>query len=341
VRIDGAPTDDASRRDRFGGTTCVVTGGLGFIGSNLVHLLASAGATVRVIDALVPTHGGSPRNLEGVDGTVDVLEADIGDDRVGAVVRDADTVFNLAGQVSHLDSMTDPEGDLFRNTITHGRFLETMRRENRTARIVHASTRQVYGRPIRVPVDEQHPTRPLDVNGVAKLAGEQLHLVYAHVYDMPITSLRLTNVFGPRQRLTSNELGFLPVFVRTALQGGTIQLFGDGSQRRDCLYIDDVLDALVLASGPAGCGEVYNVGHHRSHTLAEIADILGRIGEPGTSVTTTPWPGDHQRIDIGSFQTDSSAIERTVGWGASVDIETGLQRTLDFYRRHPWYLSST
>lgn len=341
VRIDGAPTNDESLLGRFGGTTCVVTGGLGFIGSNLVHVLTSAGAAVRVIDARIPTHGGTPRNLEGVTGRVDVLETDIGDERVGAVVRGADTVFNLAGQVSHLDSMTDPEGDLFRNTLTHGRFLETMRRENPAARIVHASTRQVYGRPIRVPVDEQHPTRPLDVNGVAKLAGEQLHLVYAHVYDMPITSLRLTNVYGPRQRLTSNELGFLPVFVRIALEGGTIRLFGDGSQRRDCLHIDDVIDALVRASGPAGCGEVYNVGHHRSHTLAEIAEILVRLGEPGTSVTTTPWPDEHHRIDIGSFQTDSSAIERTIGWSASVDIETGLQRTLDFYRRHPWYLSST
>lgn len=341
MRIDGVPTPGASTRQRFAGTTCVVTGGLGFIGSNLVHLLAAAGASVRVVDALVPEHGGDLRNLDGVAGPVDLLRADIGDERVADVVRGADTVFNLAGQVSHLDSMADPDADLYRNTVTHGRLLETVRHTNPGARVVHASTRQVYGRPTRVPVDEQHPTRPLDVNGVAKLAGEQLHLVYAHAYDMAITSLRLTNVYGPRQRLTSDGLGFLPVFVRKALEGGNIDLFGDGSQRRDCLFVDDVLDALVRASGPHGEGEVFNVGHHTSHTLAEIADVLVRIGEPGTAVRLTPWPDDHQRIDIGSFQTDSTAIERALGWRATIGIDAGLQATLDFYRSHPWYLSST
>lgn len=330
-----------SLRDRVDGAVCVVTGGLGFIGSNLVHLLAAAGARVRVVDALVPAHGGDERNLDGVQGDVDVLVADIGDDRVAARLEDAEAVFNLAGQVSHLDSMTDPEGDLRYNTLTHTRFLEMLRRVQPKARVVHASTRQVYGRPLRTPVDEQHPTRPLDVNGVAKLAGEQLHLVYAHAHGLPITSLRLTNVYGPRQRLTSDALGFLPVFIRTALQGGEIHLFGDGNQVRDCLHVDDVLDALVRAAGPFGVGEVFNVGNHTSHTLAEIADTLCRVGAPGTAAHVTPWPDQQQRIDIGSFRTDSSAIERALGWRAMIGIDAGLQATLDFYRSHPWYLSST
>ena len=318
---------------------CVVTGGLGFIGSNLVHRLTSLGATVRVIDALVPTHGGNLHNLDGVAGTVDVLESDIGDDRVAKWVGDATHVFNLAGQVSHLDSMLDPEGDLRFNALTHCQFLETLRRENPGARVVHASTRQVYGRALRTPVDEQHRTRPLDVNGVAKLAGEQLHLVYAHAHSMPITSLRLGNVYGPRQRLDSNVLGFLPVFIRTALRGGTIELFGDGSQRRDCLHVDDVVDAFVLATSAAGIGAVYNIGHQRSHSLADIAATLSQLGAPGTQVRLTPWPDDHARIDIGSFESDSSAARRELGWWTNIDLADGLRSTLDFYREHPLYLT--
>ena len=195
----------------FADRTCVVTGGLGFIGSNLVHRLVRGGARVRVVDALVADHGGDLRNVDGLD--IDVEVCDIGDPRMAAVLTDADVVFNLAGQVSHTSSMRDPERDLQLNTITHARMLEMLRKVNPLARVVHTSTRQVYGRALRMPVDESHPTHPVDVNGAAKLAGEQLHLVYAHAYDMPITSLRLTNVYGPRQRLSSDELGFLPVFV--------------------------------------------------------------------------------------------------------------------------------
>lgn len=340
VRWEQSATE-GSPRERVDGAVCVVTGGLGFIGSNLVHLLAGAGARVRVVDALVASHGGDLRNLDGVRGDVEMLQTDIGDERVAALLVGAEIVFNLAGQVSHLDSMADPEGDLRYNTLTHARFLEMLRRVQPTARVVHASTRQVYGRPLHTPVDEAHPTRPLDVNGIAKLAGEQLHLVYAHVHGLPITSLRLTNVYGPRQRLTSDALGFLPVFIRNALQGGEIRLFGDGSQMRDCLHVDDVLDALLRAAGPCGVGEVLNTGNHTAHTLAGIAAILCRIGAPGTTVHLTPWPDDHRRIDIGSFRTDSSAIERVLGWRSAIGIEAGLQATLDFYRSRPWYLSST
>ncbi|MEX1106742.1 MAG: NAD-dependent epimerase/dehydratase family protein [Ilumatobacteraceae bacterium] len=324
----------------LGGTTCVVTGGLGFIGSNLVHRLVAEGARVRIIDVLEPTHGGDRANVDGLD--VDVIIADIGQPVVADVLEGADLVFNLAGQVSHTASMVDPEADLFFNTTTHVRFLEHLRRVRPTARVVHASTRQVYGRALRLPVDEEHPARPVDVNGVAKLAGEQLHLVYAHAYGMPMTSLRLTNVYGPRQRLTSNELGFLPVFVRTALQGGTIELFGTGDQRRDCLYVDDVVDALITAASvDAAVGQVFNIGHPTTWPLAEIAEVLVDLAANGASTTTRPWPDDHQRIDIGSFETDTHLASSVLGWTAHTDIRSGLAATLAFYREHPWYLSST
>lgn len=322
------------------GSTCVVTGGLGFIGSNLVHRLVAEGADVRIIDALVPSHGGARSNVEGLE--VEVVVADIGQPEVAEVLDGADLVFNLAGQVSHTASMADPEADLFFNAMSHVRFLEHLRRVQPTARVVHASTRQVYGRAIRLPVDEEHPARPVDVNGVAKLAGEQLHLVYAHAYGMPMTSLRLTNVYGPRQRLSSNELGFLPVFVRTALKGGTIELFGTGDQCRDCLYVDDVVDALITAvSVDAAVGKVFNVGHPTTWPLAEIAAVLVELVANGASTVTRPWPPDHQRIDIGSFETDTHLASSVLGWTAHTDIRSGLAATIDFYREHPWYLSST
>ncbi len=318
---------------------CVVTGGLGFIGSNLVHHLRGLGVPVRVVDAVVAEHGANRRNVEGLD--VDVLETDVGDPRVAPFLRDVSHVFNLAGQVSHTASMTDPVRDLELNAITHARFLEMLRAENPTARVVHTSTRQVYGRVDRLPVDEHTAARPIDVNGVAKLAGEHLHMVYSHAHRMPITSLRLTNVYGPRQRLTSDEIGFLPVFVRKALQGETIELFGGGEQRRDCLFVDDVVDAILTATAPAALGRVYNVGHVRSHSLDEIARALTKLADTGSQVISTPWPPIHRRIDIGSFETDSSAIRTELGWVATTDLEDGLCRTLDFYREHPWYLSST
>ena len=320
------------------GATCVVTGGCGFIGSNLVHALVEAGADVRVIDALVPSHGGDPRNV--ADLGVETLVAGIGDDRVAAFVEGATFVFNLAGQVSHTSSMIDPQQDLRLNVMDHAQFLETLRRVTPTARIVHASTRQVYGKVSSLPVDESTAANPVDVNGVAKLAGEQLHLVYAQAYGMATTSLRLSNVYGPRQRLTSDELGFLPVFVRRALLGETIHLFGDGSQRRDCLHVRDVVSAFLAATADAAIGRVYNVGHATDEALRTIATIMIDASGSTGGIETTPWPGDHERIAIGSFKTDSSLIRRERGWSSTIDRVEGITDTIDFYREHPWYLSS-
>jgi UDP-glucose 4-epimerase len=317
----------------------MVTGGLGFIGSNLVHHLVRGGAKVRVVDALIEEHGGDRRNVAGLP--IDIVEAAIDAPVVAEAVEDADIVFNLAGQVSHTASMRDPLRDLHLNTVTHAGFLETLRRVNPGVRVVHTSTRQVYGRPVRLPVDESHPTWPMDVNGVAKLAGEQLHLVYHTAHDLAATSLRLTNVYGPRQRLSSNELGFLPVFIRKALLGEQIRIFGDGEQRRDCVYIDDVVEALIAATAPEAIGRVFNVGHTSDHSLAEIAaaTVLAAGSEAGWELV--PWPAENQRIDIGSFHTDSSAIAQALGWKATTGLVDGLRATVAFYRGHSWYLSST
>lgn len=323
----------------FSSTVCVVTGGLGFIGSNLTHELVSRGATVRIVDGLIDGHGGDRRNVEGLD--VEIVETLISDPTVGDVIADADIVFNLAGQVSHLASMQDPLRDLQLNTVTHASFLETLRRVNPDVRVVHTSTRQVYGRPGQSPVDELHPTRPMDVNGVAKLAGEQLHLVYHTAHSMATTSLRLTNVYGPRQRLSSDALGFFPVFIRKALLGEEILIFGDGAQRRDCVYVDDVVEAILAATADEAVGSVFNVGNVVDNSLAEIASAINEAAGSNGGVRLVPWPADQQRIDIGSFHTDGSTIAEVLGWKAATSLDSGLEATTTFYRRHPWYLSST
>lgn len=332
-RVGGPEHDDLRS------TTCLVTGGLGFIGSNLVHTLVTLGATVRVVDALIPGHGGDRRNVEGLG--IEVLTSGIGDPAVAELVDGSDIIFNLAGQVSHTASMSDPLADLELNAVDHARLLETIRRVNPDVRVVHASTRQVYGRVATLPADELTAANPVDVNGVAKLAGEQLHMVYAQAYGLRATSLRMSNVYGPRQRLTSNELGFLPVFMRKALLNETIEIFGDGSQRRDCLHVDDVVDALLTATDDRGVGRVYNVGNQCDHPLSEIAAmIVAATGSDG-GVHYVAWPPDHQRIDIGSFRTNSHRISDELGWSSSTALSDGVKHTVAFYRENPWYLLST
>jgi len=325
------------------GRRCVVTGGLGFIGSNMVHALVAAGARVTVIDALVPQHGGHERNLAGVADDVHVVRADIGDTTaVPDAVRGAELVFNVAGQVSHHESMTDPLRDLDLNARSHLAFLEILRAHNPRATVVHTSTRQVYGRPRYLPVDEDHPTAPVDVNGIDKLAGEQFHLLYARVHGMPTCALRLTNVYGPRQSLLIDGLGFLPVFVRRAMAGQPLSVYGDGGQLRDCLHVDDVVRAMVLAAvTPEAVGEVFNLGHPDALSLLQIAHLTADAAGAGTQVATVPWPDALAAIDIGSFQGDYSKAKRMLGWEPAVGFRDGIARTLAYYREHPWYRSST
>ncbi len=334
--------------DAVAGRRCVVTGGLGFIGANLALALSAGGAEVTVIDARVARHGANPRNLvpdgehTDPDAGIVVVEADIGDtDRpdVRAATVAADVVFNLAGQVSHVDSMDDPLFDLDVNTTSQFRFLELLRRENPTATVVYTSTRQIFGKPRYLPVDEEHPVAPVDVNGITKYATEQLHLLYHDVYGLPATAVRLTNVFGPRQRLRDDLQGFLPIFVRRALAGDAISVFGDGEQQRDCLYVDDVVDCLLLAAAASDApGQIFNVGNDERLSLGAIADTVVEVAGTGR-VEHVPWPPDRDAIDIGSYFGDSSKAKRMLGWEPRTAFADGIARTLAFYRaRAAWYL---
>lgn len=303
-----------------------------------------------VLDARVPRHGANPFNLvddgaQAADPRVRVIEADLsaswGDgarDDLRAAAEAADFVFNLAGQVSHVDSMNDPLFDLSVNTTSQFAFLELLRAVNPHVTVVYTSTRQIFGKPKYLPVDEEHPVNPVDVNGITKYAAEQLHLLYHDVYGLRASTVRLTNVYGPRQRLADDLQGFLPIFLRRALAGDTISVFGDGDQQRDCLYVDDVVECLELAAlVPDAAGQIFNVGNDERLSLAEIAqsvvDVVGR-----GRVEHVPWPPDRDAIDIGSYFGDSSKAKRLLGWEPRTPFAEGMARTVAFYRdRMAWY----
>ncbi len=338
---------DAIPRDAFADRRCLVTGGLGFIGSNLALALLRLGAEVTVLDARVPRHGSNPWNLVPDDGTEvepaivvvegDLLDVDRPDVREAATA--AEFVFNLAGQVSHVDSMADPLFDLQSNTTSQFAFLDLLRRENPTARVVFTSTRQLFGKPRYLPVDEDHPVAPVDVNGITKYATEQLHLLYHEVYGLPACAVRLTNVFGPRQRLRDNFQGFLPIFIRCALADETITVFGDGRQERDCLFVDDVVECLLLsATAPAAPGQLFNVGNDEHLELRVIAQAIVRAAGSGR-VEHVDWPSDRDAIDVGSYFGDSSKAKRMLGWEPRTSFAEGIEQTIAFYRsRLSWYV---
>jgi len=339
------PALDTIPNDALTGRRCLVTGGLGFIGSNLALDLARRGGEVTVLDARVPRHGANPFNLvadgaQEADPRVRVIEADLADSRADlrAAAEAADYVFNLAGQVSHVDSMNDPLFDLSVNTTSQFAFLELLREVNPHVTVVYTSTRQIFGKPKYLPVDEEHPVNPVDVNGITKYAAEQLHLLYHDVYGLRASTVRLTNVYGPRQRLTDDLQGFLPIFLRRALADGTISVFGEGEQQRDCLYVDDVVECLELAAlTPDAAGQIFNVGNDERLSLAEIAQRVVDVVGQGR-VEHVPWPPDRDAIDIGSYFGDSSKAKRVLGWEPRTPFAEGMARTVAFYReRMAWY----
>jgi UDP-glucose 4-epimerase len=321
-------------RDFYRGRKVLVTGGLGFIGSNLCRGLADLGAEVLAVDSLLPDYGGNLFNLAGYEDRVKVNIADVRGHGMGYLVRGQEVLFNLAGQVSHIDSMTDPFTDLEINCRSQLWILEALRRNNPEARVVYAGTRQVYGKPVRLPVDEGHPLNPTDVNGINKISGELYHLVYHSVYGIRACSLRLTNTYGPRQLIRHSRQGFIAWFVRKAVLGEEIQIYGDGAQKRDFDYVDDVVDAFLRAgASEMAPGQVFNLGGQPAVSLLELARMLIEIAGAG-SYTLVPFPEERKKIDIGDFQADASKVQRTLGWRPRVPLRDGLERTVAYYRQH-------
>jgi UDP-glucose 4-epimerase len=319
----------------YRGRPVMITGGLGFIGSNLAHQLVELGAEVLIVDSLIPDYGGNLFNVAEIADRIRLNIADIRmESTMNVLVRDRDVIFNLAGQVSHIDSMRDPHTDLEINCRAQLSILEACRRHNRDVRVVFAGTRQVYGRPERLPVDERHLVRPADINGINKAAGEYYHLLYNHVFGVRASSLRLTNVYGPRQLIKHNRQGFIGWFIRRAIEDGDIQIFGDGSQLRDFVYVDDAADAFLRAGAMDACdGEVFNVGGTEPISHRDLVTRLIEVAGAGR-VSYVEWPPDKKRIDIGSFYSDSSKFRTTAGWVPAVSLGDGLRRTIEFYRAH-------
>ena len=322
-------------REFYRGRKVMITGGLGFIGSNLARQLVELGADVLLVDSLIPDYGGNLFNIDGIADRVHVNIADIRQQStMNYLVRDRDVIFNLAGQVSHIDSMRDPYTDLEINCRSQLTVLEACRNHNPDVKVVFAGTRQVYGRPDSLPVSESHLVRPTDVNGINKAAGEYYHLVYNNVFGVRACSLRLTNVYGPRQLIRHNRQGFIGWFIRLAIEDGAIQIYGDGSQLRDFVYVDDAADAFLRAGADDACnGEVFNVGGEAPHSLRELTDVLVDVAGSGR-VQYVDWPPEKKAIDIGSFYADSSKFTRTTGWTPTISLGDGLERTVAFYRQH-------
>jgi len=313
----------------------LVTGGVGFIGSNLAAYLVSLGADVLLVDSLIPKYGGNLYNIAPIREQVRLNIADVRDEHgMRFLVQNQDVIFNLAGQVSHTDSMVDPYADLEINARSQLSLLEACRHGNPDATIVFASTRQIYGRPQYLPVDELHPLQPVDVNGINKTAGEWYHLVYHDVYDLKTVSLRLTNTYGPRMRVKDARQTFLGWWLRQVVEGLPLKIFGDGRQFRDFNYVDDVVLALLMAAADEGAnGQVYNLGAREAYNLLELAQLLVDIQGSG-SFEVIPFPEDRRRIDIGSYHGDFGKISRELGWEPQTSLRDGLSESLAYYRRH-------
>jgi UDP-glucose 4-epimerase len=316
----------------FAGKRVLITGGLGFIGSHLAARLVAADAKVTVVDSLIPEYGGNLANVRGIEDRIDINIADVRDKHaMNHHIRGKDVLFNLAGQTGHLDSMTEPEVDLEINCRAQLSILEACRRHNSDVKIVFASTRQLYGKPDYLPVDENHPARPVDVNGINKLAGELYHLLYNRVHGIRASAIRLTNTYGPHMRIKDARQTFLGVWIRRVVADETFEVWG-GEQLRDFTYVDDAVEAFMLAaSSDDANGRVFNLGGLEVVSLTELAEMLVGVAGSGSYESKT-FPAERRAIDIGDYYADDKLIRGMLGWAPSVKLADGLARSVAYYR---------
>ncbi len=320
----------------YRGRRCLVTGGLGFIGSNLTLRLLRLGATVTVVDSQVPGCGANPFNLLPVADDVEILRVDIAEpDRFERALRRADVVFNLAGEISHLHSRDFPERDLAINTAAQLTFTRECARRNPGVRVVYASTRQVYGTPQFLPVHEDHPVQPVDFNGIHKEAASNYHLLLGRSGGIDPVVLRLSNVYGPRMALNITCQGFLSVYLRRALLKQSIEIYGHGLQIREPAHVDDVVDAFLRAGQcPKPAHRIYNVGGSERLTVESIARTVSNLAT-NSQVVYRPFPESRKQIEIGSYYGDTSRIETDLGWRSKKLFKEGMAETLEFYYSQP------
>jgi len=312
----------------------LITGGLGFIGSNLARRLLDLGAKVTLVDSLIPEYGGNLFNIIGIEEQVRVNISDVRDEHsMRYLVQGQDYIFNLAGQTSHLDSMQDPFTDLEINSRAQLSILETCRKYNPEVKIVFASTRQVYGKPDYLPVDEKHPIRPVDVNGINKLAGEWYHILYNNVYGIRTCALRLTNTYGPGMRIKDARQTFLGIWIKLLLEEKPFEIW-EGQQLRDFNYVDDAVDAFLMA---AECekadGQIFNLGGDEPISLHDLGNLLIEINGNGEFITKK-FPAERKRIDIGDYYSDYRKIKKELGWTPQISLREGLAHSIEYYKKY-------
>jgi UDP-glucose 4-epimerase len=333
----GRPRPENDLAKYYKGRNILITGGMGFIGSTLAHALVKLGANVTIIDSMIPEYGGNLFNLHGIEDKVKVNISDVRDRySMNYLVRDKEILFNLAGTLSHVDSMTDPFTDLEINCVSQLSILEACRHNNPEIKIIWAGTRNQYGRAKYLPVNEEHPQIPTDVNGINNIAGEQYHLLYYNVYGIKTCSLRLTNCYGPRHQMRHPRQGVLNWFIRQLIDGKKIALYGTGEQIRDVNYVDDVIDAfLMVGISDKVWGEAFNLGgvavSLRSFVQQAI-EVFGR-GE----YYTTPFSEDRKKIEIGDYIADYAKIKNLLGWKPRISLKEGLKKTFAYYQRYKKY----
>ncbi|MFZ4639842.1 MAG: NAD-dependent epimerase/dehydratase family protein [Nodosilinea sp.] len=312
----------------------LISGGLGFIGSNLARRLVKLGSTVSIVDSLIPEYGGNLYNISDIKDRVEVNISDVRDEySFKYLIRDQDYLFNLAGQTSHLDSMRSPYIDLDINCRAQLSILESCRHHNPGVRIVFTSTRQIYGKPDYLPVDEKHLLRPVDINGINKMAGEWYHILYNNVYEIRTSALRLINTYGPGMRIKDSRQTFLGTWIRHLIEGTPFEVWG-GYQLRDYNYIDDVIDALLItATSDQAIGGVFNLGGHEIISLKDTAKLLVEINGAG-NYKLCDFPEDRRKIDIGDYYSDYGLINRVLGWEPITSLALGLRKTIDFYKNN-------
>jgi UDP-glucose 4-epimerase len=320
----------ATLSTRWHGRTALVTGGGGFLGSNLCHALASRGARVRVVDSFLREGGANPDNLRGID--IELVRGDIGTIDLHPVLTGVDVVFNLAARTSHMGGQHDPLSDIATNAVAQLRLIQAVREASPDAVVVHASTRQIYGPPRRLPVAEDHPVVPPDANSISLLAGEHYWMLEHRLRGARVVSLRLTNCYGPRMRIRDGEQTFLGLWIGRALARQPFEVWG-GSQLRDLAFVDDVSEAFLAAATTAACeGRIFNVGGAGPASLREIADLVVRASGDDARYAICEFPADRSRIDIGSYHADDAAFRAATGWSPAVNIPDGLRRTIDWFR---------
>ena len=313
----------------------LITGGLGFIGSNLAIKLVDFGAFVTCVDSLIPEYGGNIFNISPVKGKISINISDVRDKySIEYLVKSNDMMFNLAGQTSHLDSMKNPINDLDINCRAQLIILEACKKYNNNIKIVFASTRQIYGKPQYLPVDEVHPINPVDSNGINKVAGESYHLLYNNIYGIKACALRLTNTYGPRMRIKDTRQTFLGIWIRNLIENKDIQIYGDGKQLRDLNYIDDVINALlIIGKSESAWGNVYNLGSKDVVELNTIAKVLIDLNKSG-NINKIEFPDEIKSIDIGNYFSNFKKINKEFNWEPNISLKKGLSMTLDYYKEY-------